>query len=155
MHAAKGILTQTGGKTSHAAVVARGWGKCCIVGCEALSIDYKKKKMTIGKHTIKQGDYLTLDGSNGEVYLGDIPLVDPKMPKEFDQLMQWVDKYRKIKVRTNADTPEDAAKAIEMGAEGIGLCRTEHMFFETEGKTGCHPGNDYRRVPGCTEKSIG
>ena len=132
MHVAKGILTQTGGKTSHAAVVARGWGKCCIVGCESLCIDYKKKKMTVGKHTIKQGDYITLDGSTGQVYSGDLPLIDPKLPKEYDQIMKWVDKYRKIKVRTNADTPEDSAKAIQMGAEGIGLCRTEHMFFETE-----------------------
>ena len=132
MHAAKGILTQTGGKTSHAAVVARGWGKCCIVGCESLSIDYAKKTMKVSGKTIKQGDYLTLDGSDGDVYLGDIPLVDPKLPKEFNQLMKWVDKYRKIKVRTNADTPEDSTKAIEMGAEGIGLCRTEHMFFATQ-----------------------
>ena len=132
MHAAKGILTQTGGKTSHAAVVARGWGKCCIVGCESLRIDYAKKKMTIAGKTIKQKDYITLDGSDGDVYVGDLPLIDPTLPKEFDQLMKWVDKYRKIKVRTNADTPEDSTKAIEMGAEGIGLCRTEHMFFETQ-----------------------
>ena len=132
MHAAKGILTQTGGKTSHAAVVARGWGKCCIVGCESLEIDYAKKKMVIAGKTIKQGDFLTLDGGNGNVYDGDLPLIAPTLPKEFNQLMNWVDKYRKIKVRTNADTPEDSAKAIEMGAEGIGLCRTEHMFFETQ-----------------------
>ena len=132
MHAARGILTQTGGKTSHAAVVARGWGKCCIVGCESLSIDYKKKKMSISGKSIKQGDYITLDGSGGDVYLGDLPLVDPTLPKEYNQLMKWVDKFRTIKVRTNADTPGDSTKAIEMGAEGIGLCRTEHMFFETQ-----------------------
>ena len=132
MHAAKGILTQTGGKTSHAAVVARGWGKCCIVGCDSLSIDYNKKLMKIGGATIKQGDFISLDGSTGDVYRGDLPLVDPILPKEFQQIMKWVDKYRKIKVRTNADSPEDSAKAIEMGAEGIGLCRTEHMFFETQ-----------------------
>ncbi len=134
MSAAKGILTQTGGKTSHAAVVARGWGKCCIVGCESLQIDYKKKRMKIGGKTIKQGDFVTLNGSNGEVYGGDLPLVDPTLPKEFKTIMKWVDKYRTVNVRTNADTPEDAAKALEMGAEGIGLCRTEHMFFETQAR---------------------
>ncbi len=132
MHAAKGILTQTGGKTSHAAVVARGWGKCCIVGCEALSIDYIKKQVVVGGKTLKQGDYLTLNGSNGEVYFGNLKLVDPSLPKEYFEIMKWADKHRNIKVRTNADTPADAAKAIEMGAEGIGLCRTEHMFFETQ-----------------------
>ncbi len=132
MHAARGILTATGGKTSHAAVVARGWGKCCIVGCDALKIDYAKKRMRVNGQTVKQGDYITLDGSSGDVYHGDMELVDPSTPSEYRQLMKWVDEFRKIKVRTNADTPEDSAKAIEMGAEGIGLCRTEHMFFETE-----------------------
>ena len=132
MHAAKGILTQTGGKTSHAAVVARGWGKCCIVGCESLNIDYAKKEMKTSGQTVKQGDYITLNGSNGDVYTGDLPLVDPTLPKEYKQLMKWVDKCRTVKVRTNADTPDDSAKAIEMGAEGIGLCRTEHMFFATQ-----------------------
>lgn len=132
MHAARGILTQTGGKTSHAAVVARGWGKCCIVGCEALHIDYGARQLTVSGTVVKQGDFITLDGSIGEVYKGDLPLVDPKLPAEYQQLMNWVDKIRTVKVRTNADTPEDAAKAIEMGAEGIGLCRTEHMFFNTQ-----------------------
>ncbi len=131
MQAAKGILTQTGGKTSHAAVVARGWGKCCIVGCEALSINYPKKEMTVAGQTIRQGDSITLDGSSGDFYLGALQLVDPEPPAEFDVLMGWADKRRKLLVRTNADTPEDSRKAIEMGAEGIGLCRTEHMFFAT------------------------
>jgi pyruvate,orthophosphate dikinase len=132
MHAAKGILTATGGKTSHAAVVARGWGKCCIVGCEAININYDAKEMVVGSRTIKQGDYLTLDGSAGEVYLGDLPLMDPVLPAAYHTVLKWADQIRTIKVRTNADTPYDAKKAIEMGAEGIGLCRTEHMFFDTE-----------------------
>jgi len=131
MQAAKGILTQTGGKTSHAAVVARGWGKCCIVGCDVLDIDYEAKQMTVNGTTIKQGDFLTLDGSAGVVYTGQLELQRPEPPKEFYTLMGWADKRRELLVRTNADTPEDARKAIEMGAEGIGLCRTEHMFFAT------------------------
>jgi len=131
MQAAKGILTQTGGKTSHAAVVARGWGKCCIVGCEALEIDYDTKRMSVNGQLIKHGDYLTLDGSAGEVYSGQFALVRPEPPREFDTLMRWADGRRRLKVRTNADTPEDSRKAVEMGAEGIGLCRTEHMFFKT------------------------
>jgi len=132
MHAAQGILTATGGKTSHAAVVARGWGKCCIVGCEALNINYEEKFMTLGGQRINQGDCITLDGSAGEVYNGELPLKDPELPASFATLMGWADKLRKIKVRTNADTPYDAENAIRMGAEGIGLCRTEHMFFDTE-----------------------
>ncbi len=132
MHASKGILTATGGKTSHAAVVARGWGKCCIVGCEALNIDYNQKKMWIHGRELNQGDYITLDGSAGEVYIGDLPLRNPDLPKTYYTLMGWADKIRTINVRTNADTPYDSQKAIEMGAEGIGLCRTEHMFFDTE-----------------------
>ena len=131
MQAAKGILTQTGGKTSHAAVVARGWGKCCIVGCEALRIDANNKTLTIGENTYKEGDHLTLDGSAGIVYSGPLELVRPEPPAEFYTLMKWADERRRMKVRTNADTPEDARKAIEMGAEGIGLTRTEHMFFNT------------------------
>jgi pyruvate,orthophosphate dikinase len=131
MQAAKGILTQTGGKTSHAAVVARGWGKCCIVGCDALDIDYDAKHMSIRGNVIRQGDYLTLDGSTGAVYGGQLELQRPQPPKEFFTLMGWADQRRTLRVHTNADTPEDAAKAIEMGAEGIGLCRTEHMFFAT------------------------
>jgi pyruvate,orthophosphate dikinase len=131
MQAAKGILTQTGGKTSHAAVVARGWGKCCIVGCDALDIDYDAKHMSIRGNVIRQGDYLTLGGSTGAVYGGQLELQRPQPPKEFFTLMGWADQRRTLRVHTNADTPEDAAKAIEMGAEGIGLCRTEHMFFAT------------------------
>jgi len=132
MHAAVGILTATGGPTSHAAVVARGWGKCCIVGCEALNIDYNTKQMSVNSRVIRQGDYITLDGSEGAVYEGQLPLSTPELPSEYYTLMGWCDKLRRLKVRTNADTPYDAAKAIEMGAEGIGLCRTEHMFFDTE-----------------------
>ncbi|MCW8133385.1 MAG: pyruvate, phosphate dikinase [Planctomycetota bacterium] len=132
MHAAQGILTQTGGKTSHAAVVARGWGKCCIVGCEALSIDYSKGTLTTGGHTLKQGDFVTLNGTTGEVFLGELPLVKPELPESYQTLMSWADGIRRLKVRTNADTPYDSEKAVQMGAEGIGLCRTEHMFFDTE-----------------------
>ncbi|MGA2498209.1 MAG: putative PEP-binding protein [Tepidisphaeraceae bacterium] len=132
MHAAQGILTATGGKTSHAAVVARGWGKCCVVGCESLNINYDAKTLTTGGKTLKQGDFITLDGSAGEVYIGEMPLKLPEHPAAFSTLMKWADELRTIKVRTNADTPYDAENAIKMGAEGIGLCRTEHMFFDTE-----------------------
>ncbi|MBL8029146.1 MAG: pyruvate, phosphate dikinase, partial [Fibrobacteres bacterium] len=132
MHAAQGILTETGGKTSHAAVVARGWGKCCIVGCDSININYDAKSMVVNGQTIKQGDYITLDGSIGDVYNGEFALVKPTLPESYYTVMSWADKIRQIKVRTNADTPYDAQKAIEMGAEGIGLCRTEHMFFDTE-----------------------
>ncbi|MBI3314990.1 MAG: pyruvate, phosphate dikinase, partial [Candidatus Omnitrophica bacterium] len=132
MHAAKGILTATGGKTSHAAVVARGWGKCCIVGCEALNINYEAKSMTIGGKTVKQGEYITLDGSAGKIYSGDLPLKEPELPPAYHTILKWADQLRTMKVRTNADTPYDAINAVKMGAEGIGLCRTEHMFFDTE-----------------------
>jgi pyruvate,orthophosphate dikinase len=132
MHAAKGILTATGGKTSHAAVVARGWGKCCVVGCEALNINYDKKEMLVNGKLIRQGEYLTLDGSAGEVYGGNLPLKDPELPESYQTLMSWADQRRTLKVRTNADTPYDSENAVKMGAEGIGLCRTEHMFFDTE-----------------------
>ncbi|HHU36626.1 MAG TPA: pyruvate, phosphate dikinase [Treponema sp.] len=132
MHAAQGILTATGGKTSHAAVVARGWGKCCIVGCEELNIDYVKKQFSVGKIIVKEGDFITLDGSLGNVYLGELKLVPPKLPASYETLMKWADDLRTIKVRTNADTPKDATHARKLGAEGIGLCRTEHMFFSTE-----------------------
>ncbi len=134
MHAAQGILTATGGKTSHAAVVARGWGKCCIVGCDDLRIDYTKKTLSLNGKKLKQGDYITLDGSAGTIYNGQLKLAPPRAPKEYDTLMSWCDKIRRLNVRTNADTPGDSAKAIELGAEGIGLCRTEHMFFETEAR---------------------
>lgn len=132
MHAAKGILTATGGKTSHAAVVARGWGKCCIVGCEALNINYDTHSMVIGGKTIKQGEFITLDGSAGEIYLGEMQLKEPELPAAYYTILKWADSMRTINVRTNADTPYDAVNAIKMGAEGIGLCRTEHMFFDTE-----------------------
>ncbi len=130
MFVAQGILTATGGKTSHAAVVARGWGKCCIVGCDALDIDYRTKKIRAGARTVSEGDWLTLDGSDGSVYLGEVPLVMPEPPAAFTTLMNWADDFRRLGVRTNADTPQDARKARAMGAEGIGLCRTEHMFFK-------------------------
>jgi len=131
MAVAQGILTATGGKTSHAAVVARGWGKCCIVGAETLSIDYASKSMKDGKtgKSIMEGDWLTLDGSEGTVYAEQLPLVTPEFPKAYETIMKWADGIRKLKVRANADTPQDARKAIELGAEGIGLTRTEHMFF--------------------------
>jgi len=132
MHAAVGILTATGGKTSHAAVVARGWGKCCVVGCEALQIDYSARTLAVNGRTLKQGEEITLDGSSGDVFVGRVPLVKPEMPPEFHTLMGWADERRDVRVRTNADTPYDAENAIRMGAEGIGLCRTEHMFFDTE-----------------------
>ena len=129
MAVAQGILTATGGKTSHAAVVARGWGKCCVVGAESLDIDYKAGAMSANGKVVKEGDWLTLDGSEGVVYSGEMPLVTPQLPKSYDTLMKWVDEVRRLGVRTNADTPQDARKAREFGAEGIGLCRTEHMFF--------------------------
>lgn len=130
MNAAQGILTATGGKTSHAAVVARGWGKCCIVGCEALDIDYAKKEMLVNGRLIHQGDFLTIDGNEGFVYEGEILLARPEAPKAYSVVLSWADKIRRLGVRTNADTPVDARRAREMGAEGIGLCRTEHMFFK-------------------------
>jgi len=131
MAVAQGILTATGGKTSHAAVVARGWGKCCIVGAESLDIDYKSKSMKDGKtgKVVKEGEWLTLDGSEGTVYADQLPLVTPEFPKAYQTIMKWADGIRKLKVRANADTPQDAKKAIEFGAQGIGLTRTEHMFF--------------------------
>ena len=129
MAVAQGILTATGGKTSHAAVVARGWGKCCIVGAEKLQIDYAGKKMTAGGKTVKEGEWITLDGSEGVVYEGSMPLVVPSLPKSYEILMKWADGVRRLGIRTNADTPQDARKGREFGAEGIGLCRTEHMFF--------------------------
>jgi pyruvate,orthophosphate dikinase len=130
MFVAQGILTATGGKTSHAAVVARGWGKCCIVGAEKLDIDYSQKTMKAGEHTVREGDWITLDGNEGGVYEGQVPLVTPELSDSYRTLMGWTDKVRRLLVRTNADTPQDARKAREMGAQGIGLCRTEHMFFK-------------------------
>ena len=129
MAVAQGILTATGGKTSHAAVVARGWGKCCVVGAEKLDIDYQTQTMKAGGKVIKEGDWITLDGSEGVVYSDAMPLVTPELPQAYETLMKWADSVRRLRVRTNADTPQDSRKAREFGAEGIGLCRTEHMFF--------------------------
>ena len=130
MHAAEGILTARGGMTSHAAVVARGMGKCCVAGCGALEIDYRKDQLAAGGITVKRGDWISIDGSSGEVMLGQVPTKQPTFTAEFATLMGWADKARKLKVRTNADTPHDSEVARKFGAEGIGLCRTEHMFFE-------------------------
>jgi pyruvate,orthophosphate dikinase len=130
MFVAQGILTATGGKTSHAAVVARGWGKCCIVGCEALSVRAGAKEFDAGGKVIREGDWITLDGGDGSVYEGQIALALPTPPAAYSTLMGWADRTRRLGVRTNADTPHDARKGRELGAEGIGLCRTEHMFFK-------------------------
>ena len=130
MMAAQGILTVRGGMTSHAAVVARGMGTCCVSGCTEIAMDEENKKFTLAGKTFHEGDYLSLDGSTGCIYEGQIPTVDAEIAGEFGRIMAWADKYRRLKVRTNADTPRDAKKARSLGAEGIGLCRTEHMFFE-------------------------
>ncbi len=132
MKAAQGILTVRGGMTSHAAVVARGMGTCCVSGCGDIDMDEENKKFTLAGKTFHEGDYISIDGSNGNIYDGIIPTVDATIAGEFGRIMAWADKYRKLKVRTNADTPRDAKKARELGAEGIGLCRTEHMFFEAD-----------------------
>lgn len=132
MHAAQGILTATGGKTSHAAVVARGWGKTCIVGCEAIDVDPQARTMTVDGQVLGDGDSVTLDGATGTVYSGEFDLVKPELPPAYQQILKWADSARRLRVRANVDTPYDAEKAIGMGAEGIGLCRTEHMFFDTE-----------------------
>lgn len=132
MVAAEGILTARGGMTSHAAVVARGMGKCCVAGCGTLRIDERAGFFKVGDLTVKEGDYISLDGSTGSVYLGAVDRVEPKLSGKFETLMTWVDGMRRLKVRTNADTPKDARIAVDFGAEGIGLCRTEHMFFEAE-----------------------
>ncbi len=130
MHAAEGILTVRGGMTSHAAVVARGMGTACVSGCGEININEEEKYFTIGDSTVKEGDYISLDGSTGKIYIGDIPTVEASISGNFDRIMTWADEIRTLKVRTNADTPADAANAVKFGAEGIGLCRTEHMFFE-------------------------
>ncbi|UCG49471.1 MAG: pyruvate, phosphate dikinase, partial [Phycisphaerales bacterium] len=132
MNAAEGVLTAFGGMTSHAAVVARGMGKPCVAGVGELNINYAAKKMTVGKLTVKQGDWISLDGSTGEVMAGQLATVAPTMSGDFGQFMQICDQVRRLGIRTNADTPEDARRARQFGAEGIGLCRTEHMFFEGE-----------------------
>jgi pyruvate,orthophosphate dikinase len=131
MHAAAGILTSRGGLTSHAAVVARGWGKCCVVGCGVLDIDAAAKTFTAGMHLVREGDWISLDGSEGRVMLGQVPTVRPEMGDDFATLMGWADRFRRLGVRTNADSPADAKAARGFGAEGIGLCRTEHMFFSS------------------------
>jgi pyruvate, orthophosphate dikinase len=130
MAVAQGVLTATGGKTSHAAVVARGWGKCCIVGCEKLFIDYAAKQMSSNGRVVHQGDWITLDGNDGTVYAGQVQLATPEMPQHYHTILKWADEIRTLGVRANADTAHDARKAREMGATGIGLCRTEHMFFK-------------------------
>ena len=132
MHAAEGVLTMRGGMTSHAAVVARGMGTCCVSGCGDLKVHEEDKYIELGGHTIKEGDYISLDGSTGKIYLGDIPTVEASISGNFERIMNWADEFRRLKVRTNADTPEDAANAVRMGAEGIGLTRTEHMFFNPD-----------------------
>ena len=132
MKAAQGILTVRGGMTSHAAVVARGMGTCCVSGCGDIAMDEANKKFTLGGKEFHEGDCISLDGSTGNIYDGLIPTVDASIAGEFGRIMEWADKYRVLKVRTNADTPRDAKKARELGAEGIGLCRTEHMFFEAD-----------------------
>ncbi|HEX6963344.1 MAG TPA: pyruvate, phosphate dikinase, partial [Lacipirellula sp.] len=130
MHSAAGILTSTGGMTSHAAVVARGWGRCCVAGAGEIHIDEKGKKIKVGGKTYSANDVISIDGSTGEVYAGELATQAPKLSGDFATVMGWADKYRTLKVRTNADTPADAKRAREFGAQGIGLCRTEHMFFE-------------------------
>ncbi len=132
MHAAEGVLTMRGGMTSHAAVVARGMGTCCVSGCGDLKVHEEDKFIELGGYTIKEGEYISLDGSTGKIYLGDIPTVEASISGNFERIMNWADQFRRLKVRTNADTPEDAANAVRMGAEGIGLTRTEHMFFNPE-----------------------
>ena len=130
MKASQGILTVRGGMTSHAAVVARGMGACCVSGCGDIIMDEENKKFTLHGKEYHEGDVISFDGSTGCVYDGAIPTVEATIAGEFGRIMAWADEYRTMSVRTNADTPHDAQKARELGAEGIGLCRTEHMFFE-------------------------
>ncbi len=132
MKASQGILTVRGGMTSHAAVVARGMGTCCVSGCGEINMDEANKKFTLAGKTYNEGDFISIDGSTGNIYDGIIPTVDAEIAGEFGRIMDWADEFRTLKVRTNADTPADAKKAVELGAEGIGLCRTEHMFFEAD-----------------------
>ena len=132
MVASQGILTVRGGRTSHAAVVARGMGTCCVAGCGAININEEKEEFTLGGKTFHKGDYISLDGNTGKIYAGDIPTKEATVSGDFGRIMKWADEYRTLGVRTNADNPRDTAKAIELGAEGIGLCRTEHMFFEED-----------------------
>jgi pyruvate,orthophosphate dikinase len=129
MVAAQGILTTRGGMTSHAAVVARGMGKCCVAGCGEIDVDYRNQTMKVKGYVLKQGDIITLDGGTGEVFLGEVKTIEPVLDETFEKVMKLADQARTLKIRTNADTPKDAATARQFGAEGIGLCRTEHMFF--------------------------
>ena len=132
MHAAQGILTVRGGMTSHAAVVARGMGTCCVSGCGEIKIDEEAKVFELGGHTFHEGDYISLDGSTGKIYKGDIATQEATVSGNFERIMEWADQFRTLRVRTNADTPADTLNAVKLGAEGIGLCRTEHMFFDAE-----------------------
>ena len=132
MKASQGILTVRGGMTSHAAVVARGMGTCCVSGCGDIAMDEENKKFTLAGKEFHEGDYISIDGTTGNIYDGAIKTVDATIAGEFGRVMAWADQFRTLKVRTNADTPADAKKARELGAEGIGLCRTEHMFFEED-----------------------
>ncbi len=147
MHAAEGVLTMRGGMTSHAAVVARGMGTCCVSGCGELKVFEEDKYIELGGHKIKEGDYISLDGSTGKIYLGDIQTVEASISGNFQRIMAWADAARRLKVRTNADTPEDAANAVRMGAEGIGLTRTEHMFFNPDRIP------KIRRARGCPQRA--
>ena len=126
---AQGILTAHGGMTSHAAVVARGMGKPCVAGCEGLTLDLEAKTARIGDHELREGDVITIDGGTGSVIVGEVPLVPPQINEDFQTILEWADDLRRLGVRANADNPDDAARAREFGAQGIGLCRTEHMFF--------------------------
>ena len=132
MHAAAGILTTRGGMTSHAAVISRGMGRPCVSGAGAIRIDYKARTMSIGDHMLAEGDIVTIDGTTGQVIEGAVPMLQPELSGDFGKLMVWADQIRRMKVRTNAETPRDAKQARQLGAEGIGLCRTEHMFFDTD-----------------------
>ena len=132
MHAAKGILTSRGGMTSHAAVVARGMGRPCVSGSSEIDINYEERTFKTSNLTIKEGEVITIDGSTGRIILGKVPTIKPEISEDFSKLMSWADKYRKLKIRTNSETPADTKTARDFGAEGIGLCRTEHMFFDEE-----------------------
>jgi pyruvate,orthophosphate dikinase len=130
MHAARGILTTRGGMTSHAAVVARGMGRPCVAGAGGVTVDYAAQALMAGGHIIRAGETITLDGATGEVFIGTVAMIEPKLSGDFETLMEWADGVRRMKVRANAETPLDAETARKFGAEGIGLCRTEHMFFD-------------------------
>ena len=132
MHAAKGILTSRGGMTSHAAVVARGMGRPCVSGSNEIEIDYNKKIFKVKNKIVKEGEIITIDGSSGRIILGKVKTIKPEISGDFLTVMKWADKFRKLKVRTNSETPLDTKTARDFGAEGIGLCRTEHMFFDEE-----------------------